>query len=36
MGLMSVEDAEKGMTLLAELSRRMRKKYFTAEGAEKE
>jgi hypothetical protein len=34
MGLMSVEDAEKAMTLLAELSRRMRKKYFTAESAE--
>jgi hypothetical protein len=39
MGLMSVEDAEKAMGLLVELSRRMRKKYFTtesAEGAEKE
>jgi hypothetical protein len=28
MGLMSVEDAEKGMKLLAELSDRMREKYF--------
>ena len=28
MGLMSVEDAEKAMGLLAELSRRMREKYF--------
>jgi hypothetical protein len=34
MGLMSVEDAEKAMGLLAELSRRMREKYFTAESAE--
>lgn len=34
MGLMSVEDAEKAMGLLAELSRRMRKDYFTTENAE--
>ncbi len=34
MGLMSVEDAEKAMTLLAELSKQMRKEYFTAESAE--
>ncbi len=34
MGLMSVEDAEKAMGLLAELSGRMREKYFTAESAE--
>jgi hypothetical protein len=36
MGLMSAGAAEKAMGLLAELSRRMRKKYFTTEGAEKE
>jgi hypothetical protein len=35
MALMSVTDAEKAMGFLAELSRRMRKKYFTAESAEK-
>ena len=34
MGLMSVEDAEKAMGLLAELSKVMREKYFTAESAE--
>jgi hypothetical protein len=34
MGLMSLGDAEKAMGLLAELSRRMQKKYFTAESAE--
>jgi hypothetical protein len=34
MGLMSVEDTEKAMALLAELSGRMREKYFTAESAE--
>lgn len=34
MGLMSVENAEKAMGLLGELSRRMREKYFTAESAE--
>lgn len=34
MGLMPLENAEKATTLLAELSRVMRKKYFTAEVAE--
>ncbi len=34
MGLMSVEEAEKAMGLLAELSKRMRGKYCTAENAE--
>jgi len=34
MGLMSVEDSEKAMGLLGELSQRMREKYFTAESAE--
>jgi hypothetical protein len=34
MALMTEEDSEKAMGLLAELSRRMRNKYFTAESAE--
>jgi len=34
MALMSVADAEKAIGLLAELSKQMRKKYFTAESAE--
>jgi len=34
MGLMTVENAEKAMGLLAEISKRLRKKYFTAESAE--
>jgi methionine synthase II (cobalamin-independent) len=34
MGLMSVENSERAMGLLAEISKRMREKYFTAENAE--
>jgi len=34
MGLMSLEDSERAMSLLSELSRKMREKYFTAESAE--